>query len=42
MSIRYHKGYWTIFSKGKPVLACESFKSAWSAVYALYAEFDLS
>lgn len=28
MSVRFHRGYWTVFSDDQPVLACVSFKSA--------------
>jgi len=28
MSVRFHNGYWTIFSNNTPVLACVSFASA--------------
>jgi hypothetical protein len=40
MAIKYYKGYWTIFSKDKPVLSCASFKDAWSRIYAIYADLD--
>jgi hypothetical protein len=28
MSVRFHKGYWTIFSNDQPIVSCVSFARA--------------
>jgi hypothetical protein len=38
MSIRRHRGFWTIYCKDQPVLACTSFMSAWRLVWELRHE----
>lgn len=38
MSIRMHKGYWTIFSGDKPIVSCVSFEYAWRVVWEIYQE----
>lgn len=33
MSIRFHKGYWTVFSGEQPIAGCNSFELAWLEVW---------
>lgn len=33
MSIRMHKGYWTVFHIDKPIASFANFRGAWDALY---------
>lgn len=33
LSIRRHKGFWTIFVNDKPVISCTTFAAAWTAIW---------
>lgn len=35
MSIRFFKGYWTIFQQDTPLIQCGSFNDAWAAVWEI-------
>jgi len=41
MTLRMHKGYWTIFSGAQPIMSCVSFDVAWKLMYQLAKEMRL-
>lgn len=35
MSLRHHKGYWTVFVRDQPVMSYVNFESAWAAMWEI-------
>jgi hypothetical protein len=35
MSIRFHRGYWTIFNEDMPIASFADFESAWLALWPM-------